>query len=202
MSNILLTITVYCLKSSITKKGNSTMKRLLIFLLVGSLIALFASPVLAGQGNPDPGVTIRIGLDRSQADPGEGVTVSGSGAIVGRNVAVMIAPQADSAAGALVTEQVVPADDGTFSAVLTVPDDAEDGIYAIRAEQRAANGAVIQYYWNIFTIGAGGSGPFLPKVGGIIAGPSLSLTMATAALGLLLVTGLVARGAYAAATGK
>ncbi len=178
------------------------MKRVFILLLAGSLALLFAGPVLAGQGDPDPGVTIRIGLDRSQADPGERVTVSGRGAIAGRNVTVMIAPQADSAVGALVTEEVIPADDGTFSAVLTVPDDADDGIYAIRAEQRAANGAVIQYYWNIFTIGAGGSGPFLPKAGGIASNPSLSLTMVTATLALLLVTGLVARGVYAAATGR
>jgi len=175
------------------------MKWMIISLLLLAVTLLIADPAFAGGGDPDPPVSIRLTTKSSQGNPGDVITVSGSGADPGLSVFVTLAPQADSATGALATVEVTPAADGAFSAALDIPGDAADGIYAVRAEQFTTDGFVLHFYWNAFTIGSGGSGPLLPTTG-MPTTPSLAL--ATVILGLLLVMSLLARGVYAAATDK
>ena len=169
------------------------MKQLMIALCLIGLVLLAVSPAMAGQGSGDAPVNLRLTSSAAQGNPGAQVTVSGSGADTQRNVVITLAPQADSAANALITEEVVPAADGTFSAVITLPSNAPDGVYALRAEQFTDQGFVLQYYWNTFTVGAGGSGPFLPVSGAVAEPPS---GLVPALLALLLVAGLLGRAAY------
>jgi hypothetical protein len=147
------------------QEGDLLMKRIAIALLIVSATLAIVQPAAAGQGSGDAPVSLRMVTSTTQADPGETVTVSGSGAVAGQ-VVVSLAPQADSAAGAIVTEETSAADDGTFSVTVTIPADVPDGIYAMRAEQFGPNGGVLHFYWNVFTVGAGGEGPFLPASGG------------------------------------
>lgn len=175
------------------------MKYVGVVLLFLGLSMLLARPVQGGGGNPTAPVSIRIALKSSQANPGGSVTVSGSGAEATLNVFVTLSPQAGTATGALVTEEVVPAADGTFSAVLVIPASTLDGIYAIRAEQFAPNGRPLQYYWNAFTVGAGGSGPLLPTAG---ASPLPVFNPVILALTLLLAISLLSSGMYAVVGGR
>ena len=142
------------------------MKQMAIVVLLLTAILLMAQPVAAGQGSPDAPVSLRITTSTSRGNPGDRVTISGSGAIPNQIVFVSLSPRADSAVGALITAEVTSAGDGTFSVVLTIPADVPDGIYALRAEQFSANGGVLHYYWNAFTVGSGGKGPLLPIGGG------------------------------------
>jgi len=150
-------------------------------------------PVSAGRGNPNVPVNIRVVVNPSQGNPGDTIQVSGTGADPSSNVVVTLAPQADSAAGALATITVTSAASGDFSAMLTIPANTQDGIYAVRAEQFTANGNVSQFYWNSFVVGTGGTGgPLLPTAGDILPVPAL-----TPLIPLLLVLGLMIQGVCA-----
>jgi hypothetical protein len=166
------------------------MTRVIASLLLLGTVLLMAGPVAAGEGDGDVPTKLRITISPTQGDPGTKINVTGTGAQPATKVRLMIAPQADSAQGALGLVEVDPAGDGTFSSTLTVPADLEDGIYAVWAEQLSPNGGVIHYYWNSFVVGAGGEGPLLPTTGAI---PGTPLTI-TAALAALLVMGLLIQG--------
>lgn len=172
------------------------MKRVFASLVLLGIVLLIAGPVSAGEGDGSVATTLRITISPTQGDPGTQISVSGSGAQAGIKVRLMISPRADSAEGAVGLVEVEPAADGTFSGTVTVPGDLADGIYAVRAEQLNAKGNVIHYYWNSFTVGAGGDGPLLPTTGAI---PGTSLTIA-AALAALIVMGLLIQGIRAVAT--
>ena len=172
------------------------MKQISIALLILATILLMVQPVSAGQGSPDAPVGLRITTSALRGNPGDSVTISGSGAVLGRTVFVTLSPQADSAAGAFITEEVTPAANGTFSLVLTIPTDVPDGIYAIRAEQFSSEGVVLQYYWNAFTVGVGAKGPLLPVNGGVITRVSPETLVI---LGLAVVMMMLSRATYTAA---
>ncbi|MFQ5610661.1 MAG: hypothetical protein ACE5H9_00860 [Anaerolineae bacterium] len=171
------------------------MKRVVFSIALLAIVLLMAGPVSAGEGDDDPATTLRISITPTQGDPGTEISVTGSGAQAGIKVRLMIAPQADSSNDAVGLVEVEPASDGTFSGVVTVPSDLADGIYAVRAEQLNSNGNVIHYFWNAFTVGAGGDGPLLPTTGAI---PGTPLTI-SAVLAVLLVMGLLIQGLRAAA---
>jgi hypothetical protein len=118
------------------------------FLLVG-LVLLIGSPALAAQDTP---LNMQISISPFRGEPGSEITVSGSGADPSLQVIVTLAPQVDSAAGALATVELTPAADGTFETTLTVPTDVPDGRYAVRAEQFTPQGLVLHYYWNMFSV--------------------------------------------------
>ncbi|MFQ5435405.1 MAG: hypothetical protein ACE5FD_11070 [Anaerolineae bacterium] len=170
------------------------MKRVAFSIILLALVLLLGGTVYAGEGDTGAAVSIRISITPVQGDPGAEITVTGTGADPTLAVFVTLSPQADSAEGALVTVEVNPADDGSFSATLTVPDDTPDGRYAVRAEQFAAGGNVLQYYWNAFTVGAGGEGPLLPVTGTL---PGTTLTI-TAGIALFLLAVMLGRGLYGA----
>jgi hypothetical protein len=119
--------------------------------------------------------------------------VTGTGAKPGTTVSISLSPGAETAEGALVTVDVEPAQDGTFSTNLTIPEDTEDGIYAIRAEQLTENGNTLQYYWNAIIIGSGGDGPLLPDTGGVIEQAAAG---GITVLAVILVVALVMRGLF------
>jgi hypothetical protein len=175
-------------------KEGVLMKNVSMALLI--LTLLVVQPVAAGQGSPDAPVSLRITTSALRGNPGDTVTISGSGAIAGRAVFVTLSPQADSAAGAFITKEVAPAANGTFSLVLTIPADVPDGIYFVRAEQFSSDGAVLQYYWNTFTVGVGGKGPLLPVNGGVMTRASPETLVI---LGLAVVVMMLSRGTYAVA---
>ncbi|MGC8877881.1 MAG: hypothetical protein ACP5R2_01490 [Anaerolineae bacterium] len=118
---------------------------------------------------------------------GTPVTVSGQGAQVGLPVQVMLVTDGETGAGALALVQAMPDTNGNFTATLIVPAEAAAGRYAVRAEQRDAQGALVQYYWISFNVG-----PALVPVTGGWRGNSLTLAGALAALlvGLIAFQGI------------
>jgi hypothetical protein len=169
------------------------MKRFLLFVsLLTSLIFFSGGIVLAGGGSSDAPVDIRISINPTQGDPGESIAVTGTRAKPGSTVFISLSPGAETAEGALVTVEVDPAADGTFSTNLTIPADTEDGIYAIRAEQLSERGNVLQYYWNAVIVGNGGDGPLLPTSGGVIEAEANTgiTTLALILIGLLMLGGV------------
>jgi hypothetical protein len=174
------------------------MKRIGFSLLLLTIVLLIGGTVFAGEGDTDAAISLRIAITPFQGDPGTVVTVTGTGADPSLKVYVTLSPQADSAEDALASVEVDPAADGTFETTIAIPEDTPDGRYAIRAEQFTAKGGVLHYYWNAFTVGAGGEGPLLPVTGRL---PGTPLTI-TAALALLLAVGMIARGVYAAVAKK
>ena len=174
------------------------MKQMAIVVLLLITTLLMVQPVAAGQGSPDASVSLRITTSTSRGNPGDQVTVSGSGAVPNQIVLVSLSPQANSAVGALISTEVTSAGDGTFSVVLTIPGDVPDGIYAVRAEQLSANEDVLHYYWNTFTVGSGGKGPFLPASGGEVKS---RLSKVPIILGLVVVALMLSKGIYCAGKG-
>lgn len=165
------------------------MKRIIISALLLGLVLMMGQTVFAGDGVQ----TLRITISTVTGAPGSDVTVQGTGANPDFKVTVTLAPQADSADGAFVTQTLSPKSDGTFETTLTVPEDMSEGHYFIRAEQFSDTGNVLQYYWNGFTVGAVASANALLPETGAVPGTSLSIT---AMLALLLLGGLILRGVY------
>jgi hypothetical protein len=122
-------------------------------------------------------------INPSGGPQGTPITVSGQGAQVGLPVQVMLVTDGETGAGTLALVQAMPDANGNFSATLTVPAEAAAGRYAVRAEQRDAQGSLVQYYWISFNVGP----TLVPVTGGWSSG---SVTLA-AVLAALLV-GLVA----------
>jgi hypothetical protein len=152
-----------------------------------------------GEGADD--FTIRITLDKTRVGPGDAISVTGSGADANVAVNVLIVPDPSSGANALTAVEVTPDADGNFSATLTVPDTAETGRYAVRAEQPPGGGALVnQYYWVGICVNecTGESlGSMLPETGGLApAGALVSLVLSGLLIGALAVQGV--RGARGA----
>jgi hypothetical protein len=181
----------------------------ILVLVVGLLVA--ASPALAQE------ISLFSNINPMHGGPGTEVTVSGSGAWPNQNVIVSLAPQAESNAGALVTLEVTPNTDGTFSTILTIPEEEiSPGVYFVRTEQANPERFISQYYWNTVRVGTlmlpavaaetempvvivGEAPAELPVTGGAAATPSRVIVL----LGLVLVAvGLVGRGLYAILTAK
>ena len=155
--------------------------RILLTLAVLLLLPAYAATVGA------EGITLRINIAPSSGPQDTGIAVTGEGAQAGMPVQVMIAGNGETGDGALAVVQVDPDASGRFAATVTVPADAVDGRYAVRAEQRNAQGAVLQYYWAGFSVS-----PVLSPISGGLREVSLTLTSALAAIlvGLMAFQGI------------
>ena len=167
-------------------------RRYWIAVLVIGVWLVVAPIALAGEGPDD--FTIRFTLSKTLVVPGDAISVTGSGAEAGVAVNVLIVPDPSSGANGLTSVEVTPGADGNFSTTVTVPDTAETGRYAVRAEQPPGSGALVnQYYWVGICVNecTGESlGSMLPDTGGSLpAGASMSLILSG-----LLVSALTVRG--------
>lgn len=126
------------------------MKCLIVLLLVGML--LMTNPALASAGGPEFQATLVKDISTRAGGPGTEITLSGSGAVPGRNIIVTLAPRPETTADALVSQEIMPNQDGTFSATLTIPADIPAGAYYVRAEQYTPLGFLQHFYWNTFTV--------------------------------------------------
>jgi hypothetical protein len=138
-----------------------------------TLAVLLLLPAYAATAGAE-GITLRISISPSSGPQGTDIAVTGEGAQVGQ---VMIASNGDTGEGALAIVQVDPDASGRFAATIKVPPGAVDGRYAVRAEQRSAQGGLLQYYWASF-----GVGPVLSGISGGLRGVSLTLTATLAAI--------------------
>lgn len=159
--------------------------RVAITLTLAVILLLPITTALAG-GETD--TTLRITISPINGDPGTDIAVTGEGAKSGIPVKVMIVTNGDTGEGVIAEVQVDPAEDGTFSVTISVPDDTADGNYAVRAEQRNEGGGLIHYWWVGFQVGNGNA--LLPVTGTL---PGTSITV-TAALAALLVAVLAVQG--------
>ena len=150
--------------------------RMLMAVMLAMVLLLPTSAAFAG-GETD--ATIRIVISPINGDPGTEIAVTGEGAKPGITVRVMIAANGDTGEGEIAGVEVTPAEDGTFSATITVPEGTPDGSYAVRAEQRNQGGGLIHYYWVGFQVGGGNA---LLPVTGTLPGTSVTVTAALAAL--------------------
>jgi len=168
-----------------------------VFVLVLGLWLSLTPIALAGQGIDD--FTIRMTLSRTMVAPGDAIQATGSGAVAGVAVDVLIVQDPSSGANPLTSTQVMPDANGNFSATITVPGTATTGRYAVRAEQPPGNGGLVdQYYWVGICVNqcTGESlSSLLPETGGPLGGgATLPLILSG-----LLVSGLVAGGLRRAA---
>jgi hypothetical protein len=141
-----------------------------------TLAVLLLLPAYAATAGAE-GITLRISISPSSGPQGTDIAVTGEGAQVGIPVQVMIASNGETGEGALAIVQVDPDASGRFAATIKVPPGAVDGRYAVRAEQRSAQGGLLQYYWASF-----GVGPVLSGISGGLRGVSLTLTATLAAI--------------------
>jgi len=168
----------------------------IIVLVLGAWL-IVAPAALAGPnfGDGANDFTIRITIDKTLVSPGDAISVTGSGAEADITVNVLIVPDPTSGANALTAVEVTPDADGNFSVTVTVPDTAETGRYAVRAEQPPGNGALVnQYYWVGICVNecTGESlSSMLPETGGVSsAGTALSLALSGLLVGTLAVQGM------------
>lgn len=129
------------------------MKRWIVLLLVGML--LMTNPALASAGGPEFQATLVKDISTRAGGPGTEVTVSGSGAVSGRNIIVTLISQPEMTGDGWVRQEIMPNQDGTFSATLTVPADIPAGVYYVRAEQYTPLGFLQHYFWNTFRVSGG-----------------------------------------------
>ena len=148
--------------------------RLRILLTLATLLLLPAYSSVAGA---ETGTTLRISISPVSGPQETAIAVIGTGAQVGTPVQVMIASDGNTGAGELKVVQVDPDSNGDFAATIVVPADALDRRHAVRAEQRTAQGSLLQYNWTTFTVG----NVLIPETGGL-QGTSLTVTAVLAAL--------------------
>ena len=154
--------------------------RVLIALTIALVLLLPVSTASAG-GETD--ATIRITISPIGGDPGTDIAVTGEGAKAGIPVAVLIVANGDTGEGEVARVEFNPAEDGTFSGTITVPEGTPEGSYAVRAEQRNQGGGLIHYWWVGFQVGD--CCALLP-VTGTLPGTSITITATLAALLVLL----------------
>ena len=142
-----------------------------------ALVLLLPTSIAFAGGDTD--ATLRITISPINGDPGTDIAVTGEGAKPGTPVQVMIVANGDTGQGEIAKVDVTPAEDGTFSTTITVPEGTSDGSYAVRAEQRNQGGGLIHYYWVGFQVGGGDA---LLPVTGTLPGTSITITAALAAL--------------------
>ena len=157
--------------------------RVRILLTVAALLLLPVYSATAG----DDATPLRITISPMGGPHSSQITVAGLGAQVGVPVQVMITADGNAGEGALTAIQVDPAASGGFAAAITVPADATAGRYAVRAEQRNAQGAVLQYYWVGLRVGS-----VLNPATGALPETALTLTaiLATLLMGLMAFQGV------------
>ena len=154
-----------------------------------SLLLVVVSPVLA-DGETEPSQSFRITIQSFSGDVGSEIQVNGRGAKADYAVFISLATQPHTADGALVTKEIGPNPDGTFSTSLMIPTDAVNGRYYIRGEQFNQNGNTSQYYFNEFIVGTATDDALLPVTGTV---PGTPFTITTT-LALILLTILIRRG--------
>ena len=142
-----------------------------------AIVLLLPTSIAFAGGETD--ATIRITISPINGDPGTDIAVTGEGAKPGITVQVMIVANGNTGEGEIAKVEVTPAEDGAFSATITVPEGTADGSYAVRAEQRNQGGGLIHYYWVGFQVGGGDA---LLPVTGTLPGTSVTITAALAAL--------------------
>jgi hypothetical protein len=152
-----------------------------------ALVAMLLPAAIAFAGG-ETEATLRITISPVNGDPGTAIAVTGEGARVGTLVQVLIASNGNTGGGEIARVEATPAEDGTFSATIIVPEGTADGGYAVRAEQRNQSGGLIHYWWVGFQVGGGDV--LLPETGTL---PGTSITI-TAALAALLVIVLAIQG--------
>ncbi len=153
-----------------------------------TLVMVLSVPVSVALAGGETEQTLRISISPISGDPGTNIAVTGEGARPDIAVKVMMVEDGDTGEGVISQVEVDPADDGKFSATVSVPEGTKDGSYAVRAEQRTQSGGLIHYWWVGFQVGSGGA--LLPVTGTL---PGTSITV-TAALAALLVVALVGQG--------
>ena len=144
-----------------------------ILLTLAALLLLPVYSAVAGEED----VALRFTVSPASGPQSTPITVTGQGSLVGLPVQVMLATNGETGDGALTVVQVDPDASGSFSAALTVPADAVDGRYAVRAEQRDTQGTLLRYYWVGFSVG-----PILNPTTGGVRETTLTLTAILAAL--------------------
>lgn len=127
------------------------MDRKPVFLISLALGLLLIGLLLVGgtmAGEP----TLRITISPRSGRPGTAINVTGEGAHADKLVKVAFVTSGEG--GTSLSEvEVTPQTDGTFTATINVPDEAECKTYAVRAEQtNPATGGLIHYWWNSFTV--------------------------------------------------
>ncbi|MCS7260935.1 MAG: hypothetical protein NZ765_09165 [Anaerolineae bacterium] len=154
----------------------------LVVRIVLTLIVLALLPAYAVLASGEV-TSLSFTINPAGGPQGTPITVNGQGAQVGLPVQVMLVTDGETGVGAMALVQVMPDANGNFSATLTVPAEATAGRYAVRAEQRNAQGALVHYYWISFHVGPA----LVPVTGGW---QSSSLTLAGVLAALLV--GLIA----------
>ena len=154
--------------------------RVVMALMLAMVLVLPTAIAFAG-GETD--ATLRIAISPITGEPGTEIAVTGEGAKPGITTQVMIASNGNTGEGEIARVEVSPAEDGTFSTTITVPEGTPDGSYAVRAEQRNESGGLIHYYWVGFQVGGGNA---LLPVTGTLPGTSITVTAALAALLVIL----------------
>ena len=130
------------------------MKKLIVLSLALALALTttslaFAAPAGGGE------TTLRITISPRAGLTGTAITVAGTGAHPDKPVKVSFVVSGEDWGSPLTTTDVTPDADGTFEAVITVPEGTADGTYAVRASQtNPLTGNVVHYWWNSFIVGA------------------------------------------------
>jgi hypothetical protein len=152
-----------------------------VMALMLAMVLLVPTAIAFAGGETD--ATLRIAISPINGDPGTKIAVTGEGAKPGITTQVMIVANGNTGEGEIARVEVTPAEDGTFSTTITVPEGTSDGSYAVRAEQRNQGGGLIHYYWVGFQVGGGDA---LLPVTGKLPGTSITVTAALAALLVIL----------------
>jgi LPXTG-motif cell wall-anchored protein len=126
--------------------------------VVAALLALFtfAGPA-AAQQQQYPIETGTLQADKTQVNPGDAVTITGTGCPAGSTVAITFD---DQNVGSTQTRA-----DGTFSATVTVPANATAGSHTIAATCVLANGATRRQTVTVTVLGAATRAGALPRTG-------------------------------------
>lgn len=156
------------------------MTRRIGLLLSGAFLALisFATVASAQTATQYPVESGTLAVNRTEARPGEPITITGTGCPGSGTVTITFDNQA---AGTTTTRA-----DGTFSATVTVPANATPGSHTITATCVLANGATRRQTATVNVLGAATQAGTLPRTG---SGLTTSLAASAA---LLIAAGSVA----------
>jgi hypothetical protein len=140
------------------------MKKLVVMVLALALALTMTSLAVAAPAGGGE-TTLRITISPRAGPTGTAITVTGTGAHADKTVKVSFVVSGEDWGPPLATTDVTPAADGTFEAIITVPEGTADGTYAVRASQiNPLTGNVFHYWWNSFVVCA--CLPPMPVTGG------------------------------------